>query len=262
MTGYAYSKEEIDEELMAQREELSAAIENLNEQNQELQRQLLIVNQRNNELDQLIYRMYHDIKSPVSSAKGLIQIREHISQEEFTNHLSSNIQKMEHILYSMIEFAQSIVTEKSETIQIGWDQTRTMVTELIDQQYSFNNQSINWSWDEKLNSVHFNNQLTTILKHLISNSIVFNQGNPKLQIDVHAEKNQNMLVLTVKDNGVGMDLEVSKNCTQMFYRGSVDSQGSGLGLYIVKNLVELNQGELLVESSIGNGVKVTIYWNI
>ncbi|MGB5929277.1 MAG: HAMP domain-containing sensor histidine kinase, partial [Cyclobacteriaceae bacterium] len=65
-------------------------------------------------------------------------------------------------------------------------------------------------------------------------------------------------VISVKDNGEGISEEKLENIFEMFYRASESSEGSGLGLYIVKNVIDKMNGEIKVESKESEGTNFTV----
>ena len=94
-------------------------------------------------------------------------------------------------------------------------------------------------------------RIQTILNNLISNSFKYYRSGdeqPTIEIDIYiAEKSTTILI---KDNGIGIPEEKFENIFNMFYRASNQSKGSGLGLYIVKEMVEKLNGTISVKSKV------------
>lgn len=78
-------------------------------------------------------------------------------------------------------------------------------------------------------------------------------------ISVTACSQKNRITLAVKDNGQGMDKNVSKRAFDMFYRGNENSRGSGLGLFIVKSNIEKLGGEIKMKSKVSEGTEIKIF---
>lgn len=79
-------------------------------------------------------------------------------------------------------------------------------------------------------------------------------------VEVHISNQNNTIITTIKDNGIGIPADEIDNIYSPFYRASNTSNisGSGLGLSIAKEFIEINRGEIFVKSTIGDGTTVTI----
>ncbi|MDQ3393601.1 MAG: ATP-binding protein [Bacteroidota bacterium] len=92
--------------------------------------------------------------------------------------------------------------------------------------------------------------LIIILKNLIDNSIKYSDEGKKeafIKIKIN-EKNENLISITIEDNGEGIDEMISDKVYDIFYRGSIKSKGSGLGLFITRKAVEKLEGEIQFKS--------------
>jgi signal transduction histidine kinase len=91
--------------------------------------------------------------------------------------------------------------------------------------------------------------LQSIFNNVISNALKYASPDRPLQLDIAAHKENGFIVFTFKDNGQGMDLTNSKKrLFEPFSRFNTDTEGSGLGLYMLKNMVERNGGKIEVTS--------------
>jgi len=100
----------------------------------------------------------------------------------------------------------------------------------------------------------------TVVRNLISNAIKFTPQNGL--IEIYTKEEGNILSLTVKDSGVGISQEVidkifNKN-EHFSSKGTNDESGTGLGLYMVKDFVTKNKGEIRVNSTLGKGTDISI----
>ena len=103
-------------------------------------------------------------------------------------------------------------------------------------------------------------RVTTVLKNLLSNAIIYQRSDeqsPCVHIDFHADMQCGYL--TVSDNGEGIPDEKFDKIFEMFYRNSEKSVGSGLGLYICKEIVNKLGGLIFVKSEIGKGSSFKIH---
>ncbi len=97
-------------------------------------------------------------------------------------------------------------------------------------------------------------RLEIVLNNLISNAIKYRKkqvNNP--YINITAQKSANALNISVADNGSGIDALHKERIFEMFYRGSESSEGSGLGLYIVKATLEKLDGTIEMDSEVDKG---------
>jgi signal transduction histidine kinase len=102
-------------------------------------------------------------------------------------------------------------------------------------------------------------RINTILNNLITNSIKYHnkaEPNPFIKIEVQSKDNKRSLIIS--DNGSGIDEKYHTQIFDMFFRGTELSEGSGLGLYIVKEMVSKLDGTIKIESSLNTGTKFII----
>ena len=99
--------------------------------------------------------------------------------------------------------------------------------------------------------------LLSVLQNLIHNAINYcNHDSPWVRIKI--ESIENGIELEIADNGKGIHENVKNRVFEMFYRGHPDSNGSGLGLFIVKNALEKMKGSISFESKVGIGTTFTV----
>jgi len=112
------------------------------------------------------------------------------------------------------------------------------------------------------NQLYFSkNNLSSILANLITNAIKYASPDRDSLVKIYAQKQENTTVLVIEDNGIGIDLEKHKgNLFQMFKRFHDHVDGTGVGMYIVKKLMEENEGSINLESEVNVGTKLTLYF--
>lgn len=239
--------EERTNEISAKTKALTLANENLDIKNQEL--------------DHFVYRSSHDLIAPLKSLKGLINIAQsdapQDNQIEYLKHMQSSVLKLEDFINSVIQFTTNAKTA-AQKIEISLDE----VLDDIVQELKYFDQAEKVSLIRKLDIQVIKTdpkRLRIILSNLISNSVKYhnyNQENP--HIEVKSSLDNGKYYIEVKDNGQGIKPELINNIFDMFFRASDQSEGSGLGLYIVKDTVAKINGELKVNSSYGEGSVFTL----
>lgn len=120
------------------------------------------------------------------------------------------------------------------------------------------NLSIELDLDENLKIKADYDLLTHIWNNLFSNAIKFNSEGGKILLTLK-KKNQ-YAVVTVSDNGIGMSCDIKEHIFEKFYQGdsSRSTQGNGLGLALVKRVIDIAGGNITVESEIGKGTTFTV----
>ncbi|HML05460.1 MAG TPA: ATP-binding protein, partial [Methanobacterium sp.] len=112
------------------------------------------------------------------------------------------------------------------------------------------------------NVVADKNQLTKVFQNLISNSIKFRKKDISPKIHVSSKKEKNEYIFSVQDNGIGMESQYAERIFTIFQRLHTreEYQGTGIGLSIVRRVIERHRGHVWVESELGVGS--TFYFTI
>ncbi|CAN5406860.1 hypothetical protein BH23BAC1_BH23BAC1_29710 [soil metagenome] len=217
---------------------------------------------RNFELDSFVYSTSHDLRAPIASILGLVNISNFESDVDTLRNYFSLIEKSSLRLDKVI----STILEYSKTVNAPLNISKVNLKELILQSYEdlkfLNNAhklniQVELEQAEELYSDEF--RLSTIFKNLISNSIKFlktDSDNNFMLFEIKVNKRQ--AEISVSDNGVGIEEENQKQLFKMFYRGTHKMSGSGLGLYITKLNVEKLSGTIKFESTYNQGTKFNI----
>ncbi len=234
--------------LAAQEEELKATLDELSE--------------RNFELDQLVYKTSHDLRSPLSSILGLINLA-HI-ESTAQNHLmylskiEGRVKKLDEFIKSMLNYAR---VNRSEVIyeQIN---LREMIESCIQElEYLDSFSSVKAQVVVKNERVPFKTdplRLRIVLSNIISNAYKYYNPSVKSYLKVHAVLAPQAVEISFRDNGIGIKKEYVKKVFDMFYRATEKSQGSGLGMYIVKQAVDKLRGTINVKSTFDKGTNIKI----
>ncbi len=221
--------------------------------------------QRNEELKTLIYKTSHDLKGPLASMLGLFNLLETEKQDILTlqcylSHLKNSALKLNNTIKGLLEVGMVDQGELTEQAFSMYHTIQSVVSSL-DNFPGREEVDIKIQVDKKLEITSQENFIRSILQNLIENSIKYRQLNRKgpaiVSIIVRSQKDR--ILLTVKDNGQGMDKNVMKKAFDMFYRGNESSKGSGLGLFIVKSNVEKLGGQIKIRSKSNEGTEIKIY---
>ncbi len=214
------------------------------------------------ELDTFIYRSSHDLKGPLASLQGLINVSksevQDIKAKEYIGLIERSVNHLDNILMDLLNITR--ITQGS--IKYSKLNLATLISDTIS---SFENlaeyKKIEWllDIDENILLITDKSLINNVLHNVIINAIKYydrNKSNSFVKIVAHTY-NQNV-ELIIEDNGEGIPEELQKNIFDMFFRGNTKSSGTGLGLYIVKNAVEKLGGQIELKSKENKGSKFTI----
>lgn len=239
-------------ELVTQREQLYASNE-----------ELIVTN---NELDNFVYRSSHDLIAPLKSLKGLINITQNEKAEKnritYFKMMNTSIAKLEEFIKSILEYSTNANGEIDKR-EIDLNQ---MLDSVVDDLVYFDNAqkvALKRHFDKNLTFVSDPKRVKIIISNLIANAIKYHdysQQNP--HIEVTATRDNGQLNICIADNGQGIDSEHLNKIFNMFYRGSDSSEGSGLGLYIVRDTIQKLNGDISVESTINEGTTFSLTFNL
>ncbi len=211
----------------------------------------------NAELDRFVYSASHDLRAPLTSLLGLVNV----TMLENNNHklngylemMKDSVNKLDDLISDIIHFSRNArldITPEPVHFECLAQETFNNLKYLPTAGSIETNVQIepykNFFSDPK--------RLRILLNNLVSNAFRYHDLSkemPFIKIQINFE--QNYAVIKVSDNGKGVHPEHLDSIFEMFYRATDDSQGSGLGLYIVKETVEKLQGTVQVQSVPGKG---------
>jgi signal transduction histidine kinase len=216
----------------------------------------------NNELDRFVYSTSHDLRAPLTSLLGLINIIDDSKDKaEATRYLGM----MRDRVASLDKFIKDITDySRNNRLHIGKENINlsNLVNEVWETlHYAPEAQNIEFqmSIPHDLEVLSDRSRLTIILSNLISNAIRYHDKcKEKRFIRLYVLNTDFGFYLKVEDNGQGISPEYHQRVFDMFYRANEKSQGSGLGLYIVKETLEKLSGSIHLESSLGVGSTFTV----
>lgn len=209
----------------------------------------------NKELDRFVYSASHDLRSPITSLKGLIEIA--ISEENpaelknYLNLMSQSLTRQDKFISDIIDYSRNKRLDSHNEI-INLDEA---IEEVIAQHKHIKEvNEIKIHKQIAINEVYIDGlRLKIILNNLVSNAIKYSdkQKNSKF-IKIKTAKVNNQLKIEVADNGIGIKEDALEKVFDMFFATNTNL-GSGLGLYITKEAVENLNGAISVNSIIDKG---------
>ena len=217
----------------------------------------------NYELDRFVYSTSHDLRAPLNSMLGLIEIAKEDTNEElmlnYFKMLQGSAKKLDGFICDILDYSRNSRMEVNYE-EINFSELLKGVTENL-KFIGDNNRMVEFKIEisGKTSGYSDKSRLTTILSNLISNAIRYqNSQIPDPFVSIKIETSQTETKIVIQDNGIGIDKEVHAKIFDMFYRVSQESVGSGLGLYIVKEAVSKLNGDIKVQSEVGSGTTFSI----
>jgi signal transduction histidine kinase len=216
----------------------------------------------NTELDRFVYSTSHDLRAPLTSLMGLVNI---INNTEDAQEQKRYLSMMKDRLHSLDKFIKDI-TDYSRNNRLEIIHEKVRLRELAEEvweslKFSPEAERIIFHVDipEEISVDSDKNRLKVIISNLLSNAIRYHDHRKEVQyIRLAAESRQSVFYLLVEDNGQGIAAEYHSKIFDMFYRANEQSKGSGLGLYIVKEALMKLSGTIELESVPGMGSTFTI----
>lgn len=105
-------------------------------------------------------------------------------------------------------------------------------------------------------------KIRSIIYNLLSNAIKFKSPHRNPEIFIRTVKEGNFMILSIRDNGIGIDAENQKKIFERYYRIDSSIEGSGIGLHLVKELMANEGGKIFVESEVGKGTEFKLFFKI
>ncbi|MFD3003068.1 ATP-binding protein [Pontibacter toksunensis] len=224
----------------------------------------------NDDLDTFVYTASHDLKNPVLNIEGLVTILEEVlegdaSSEEvkqIISHISSSVTRFKTTILDLTEISKVQKNFSSTPEAIDCQQIIKEVKEGLGEIISTSNAEVIVSISDCHGLQFSKKNFKSIVYNLLSNAIKYRSPDRKPIIYVNLENKDNYIVLSVRDNGLGINLKNESKLFAMFKRYHDHVEGSGIGLYIVKRIMDNADGKISVDSEIGKGSTFTLYFKV
>lgn len=211
----------------------------------------------NKELDSFVYSVSHNLRAPLMSVLGLINLVQ-LENKKGTQNLNNYFEMMQHSIHKLDDTLKEILDysrNARSSLSIAEVDIRKMVEDSFERmKYMEGSGHIRKSVEIEENVPFYTDpyRLSVIVNNLVSNAIKYRDPtHDHNELVVRASFSGTDLRLTFHDNGIGIPPEYLPRIFEMFFRATERSEGAGLGLYIVKETVEKLRGAIGVESEVG-----------
>ena len=248
----------------------------------EIQHSKEAIFRNNKELENYIYVASHDLRSPLVNIQGFSQRLQKQSIEllriikeckvdnidkleilkivdedmpKSLNYVLTNVIKMDKLINGLLQVSR---TGKMTMNPLEIDMNKLITSIIGSYNYQFTEINAKVTINKLTSCYGDENQLNRLFSNLISNAIKYRCKERELNIEISAERNYNKVIYSIRDNGIGIHQKHLERMWDIFFRvDNKNEEGDGIGLSIVKRIVDLHKGKTWVESE--EGIGTTFY---
>ena len=216
---------------------------------------------RNAEMERFVYTVSHELRSPLISTSGIVgflkndlKIGDDNSAETDLRLIEGAVTKMDQLLTEILELSR-IGRVANPPVDVPFGE---IVTEALDlEAEKLKSRGVEVSVASDLPKVHVDRmRIMEVLVNLIENGIKYMSDQPRPRIEVGHRNDGDQTVFIVRDNGMGIDPSQHEKVFGLFYKVNGKSDGTGVGLALVKRIIEVHGGRIWIESGLGKGCTV------
>lgn len=212
------------------------------------------------DLEHFAYIATHDLKSPILNLELLL---DHL-QEEITfnvdgqflmNNIVISVKKMQETIESLNEVIKHKKNINDTVEKLNLNHEFEVVLKSIEQNIKNKNITINYDFSENPTMYFSKIQLHSLFQNLLTNSIKYRRKDVETLIQISSRCNDNKIQLVFEDNGIGIDLDKQKEHLYGLFKRfhNTIEEGKGIGLHLVKHIVDNNEGSIEVKSKVNSG---------
>ncbi len=219
----------------------------------------------NTDLDNFIYTASHDLRAPIVNLESLIALlnrglkntlgQEH---EQLLAMMTTSIARLKRTIDALTDITRIQKEDELQEIVVFEDLIQEVKLDLENQLQESNAQM---ELELKVTSIEFvPHNLRSILYNLLSNAVKYRKPEQPLHIKISTCQEGKCVVLSIQDNGLGISSANQKKLFSMFKRFHSHVKGSGIGLYLIKRIIENVGGKIEAESEEGVGSTFRLYF--
>lgn len=217
----------------------------------------------NEELNRFVYSASHDLKAPLLSIKGLLNLARlegnNKDPDLYFSMITNSVNQLEVFIGNILNYYKNVRADNHFT---PIDFAKIVDETIFSYQFYYYSSEINYTIDIPTYSKFMCDEfrIRVIINNILSNAIKYQRADePVKKIYISVRMKENHAVLIIEDNGIGIDNQYLNDIYNMFFRATRENSGSGIGLYIVKEAVSKVAGEMFVTSVEGVGTKFEIH---
>ena len=218
----------------------------------------------NFELDSFVYHASHDLRAPLCSLTGLLNLvkqeKDPIFRDMCVERAKNSVKKLDGFIAELTNLSRNSRLEvKTQPIDF-----HKLLDDCLDD-LKFMDEAKSVEIQRRIfDNYTFHSdpgRIRIVFMNLLSNAIKYQKKNTteRSQVQVEIEIEDDYAGIIITDNGIGIEDEYKEKVFDMFFRASENSFGSGLGLYIVKQVIERLRGKIELESQAGEGTTIKLF---
>ena len=223
----------------------------------------------NADLDNFIYTASHDLKAPISNIEALLTAllrslsAESLADERvqrITNKMQQSAERFKRTIASLTEIVKLQKAHSGEATAV--DLAKVIEEVCLDLEHLIKGSHTQVTIDvADCPSIHFSEKnMRSVVYNLFSNAIKYRSPERVPQVLIHCKSTPEYQVLTITDNGLGMEAGRQSQLFTMFKRFHDHVEGTGIGLYMIKKMVENAGGKIEVDSQVDVGSTFRVYF--
>ncbi|MBW3544968.1 MAG: HAMP domain-containing histidine kinase, partial [Bacteroidetes bacterium] len=227
------------------------------------------LSRKNRDLDNFIYTASHDLKAPISNIEGLMQLlykticdasADTDKVNSIQQMINASIDRFKKTLKELTEVAKVQNADVLDATELHFSELLAEVKSDIASDIAQSGALLETDFTKAPSIVYSRKNLRSILYNLISNAIKYRSPDRKPVVKVSSWSEDGNVVLEVKDNGLGIAREDQDKVYGMFKRLHTHVEGSGVGMAIVKRIIENSGSSIVIESDEGAGTSFIIHF--
>ncbi|MDU9049591.1 MAG: HAMP domain-containing sensor histidine kinase [Candidatus Electrothrix sp. Rat3] len=236
--------------------ELTVAAGSFKQRNIALEESRKELRRSNEELEQFVYTVSHDLKSPIVTSMGFISIiRKLASQGKY----EQAVAKLDRVATANERMSQLIkdLLELSRVGRMDMSKKRLDLNELLsnlakNQSIRLRNAGFTSETTSELPVIYANeSRVLQVFENILSNALKYAHNDEGGRMEIYAAEDEDWWYIFCKDNGPGIPLEYHEKIFGLFYRLEANTEGTGVGLAVVKKIMKFHGGDIRVEPQTG-----------
>jgi signal transduction histidine kinase len=244
-----------------EKDELTALSTSLNLMSVNLDKNIAELESRNVELDKFAYVVSHDLKAPIRGIHNVIQwIEEDLSNEsspqmkKYLGLITGRTNRMENLINGLLDYARVRNKTAIESIDLN-KLIEEIVEDIVPRNFKVEFQNLPVILGERL-------KIEQVFTNLISNAVKYSSKDQG-KIIISSKTFEHYYEFSVKDNGIGIEPEFHEKIFEIFQtlREKGENESTGIGLAIVKRIIDDQNGKIWINSQFGHGSEVVFTWS-
>lgn len=226
----------------------------LRKQNQELLRV-------NMELDNFVYSVSHNLRGPLATVMGLLNLAKTVDNKKELRSIhmmmTKSLSRLDETITEILDYSRN-EREEIRREELNWKELIHYCFRKLEYIEGSAHPEKVINLDTETPFYSDQSRISTVMLNLLSNAMLFSEKNRESLIGVDIYTTKEEAIIVVKDNGIGIEEKTLPKVFNMFFRGTQQSHGAGLGLYITREIVRKLGGDIQIASVYGEQTTVTI----